>query len=711
MPPVVLSETATETTVQTEDGRILTLPKQFAAQYGLGAPTLGGLQQGLGNALAPQQPSMPQSPEPEWVSNPPAGPQLPVNPGPPDAITGTAPSPIAPQPAQQTVQAAPRPPVMRGAGPAAYASPQTNPAPAQAQAAPVDPFRAAQGLAGQGFALQEDAIARQSEAEARGAADVATAMEQRNAKLAEIEAGRAKQAEQDLAEKHRIEREYGDAVKAYGEHKIDERGGQPKLNSAKGVGLLVFQALAGIGEAMEGRNGNPAMDLVQQMVARNVQLQMAEREKLGQQVGMVGQKADRFSRLAGDRAAEFNLRMAGELEKVGRHIEGIQARTNSETVATRADQLLAQNRIAQAGYLEQAANGEWNRTVQLRQLQEQAAARAQAAAAQREDMAYRREQDQLNRDERQSNRAEDLALRRDELGLDVAKVNAAAGQKANETLRKEGLFFRGQQINKKDGSPLLTGNETITKELRTKIGQAERMAQIADELDRIYTKEGWTSDVLNSDANAQARALEGELVLIAKEQAKLGALSGADFDIMYKKIGTRDVTGYKDPRAGLAKFREGVVRGLNAELRANGYDGDPIEMPRFTTSALAPATESTEARLFRDIQAGPVKAPALGNTRRYAAQLAGDQSGASAEELSAAFASGEAPVVGTARAAFDALAVLASKPGGEGALKTLATVYLSDKRPRYREMAAGILLQNNIDFNDEKALKALAEGR
>jgi hypothetical protein len=684
--PTVLSETATETVVQTDDGRVLTLPKAFAAQYGLGTiapPSLPFVSPGM------QPPTPEPRVEPPTFSTPQPAAAL------ADGAIPGVPQVASPPPAQQIDTPAPPPPPapLEPAAPAPPAAPPIAPAPAPAG----NPFQQAAALQQSGFGLQEQAVIDTAVADQRKFAEVAAAREASNAKAAEIQAARQKQAEADLAERARMEREYGDAVKAYGSHKIESK--------SPPVGALIFAALSGIGSALKGEGQrNPALDIIMAKQAESIQLQMAEREKLGQSIQLYGQKADRFGRLAGDRAAEYHLRLAGEQEKLAQEIALIGERSNSETVKARAEAGIGQIRVAQGENLSLAADKEFGRITSERQLAEQRAARAAAAAQAKADRIESSRRFDLERQDK----ALDRNLKAGQLDLDTAKAMAAMSKEQRDQQGKEGAYnFNGDPLVNKDGTPFLAGNEARATAIQNKVSNVKTMADLTDEVIRLREKHGWSSDLARSPEWQQMKANFASMQLTEKDVRELGAITGSDLTLLSNALGTDDPTGMRDPTPGLRQYRKNAEAGLNNHLQSVGYRGEPLKIPSLTSSSFKTADDSEAGKLYEAAITGPDRPQPVGGavSRRDRATNEAD-----ADEAAAARAEGNTPITEAQRAAMGGLEVLAKTrgPDGKEALKTLVRLYTTDKRERLRAAAGNHLRALGVDPENEDDLRLIA---
>lgn len=313
--------------VSTPDGRTLTVPSSFAAQF----PGLQQTPPPPEQALAPSPIGPPAMASPQEIAAPDLS----------DAgrEAGAGPGAMAPQPGIPML-----PPPN-----AATAGPITSPTQAPDAGAPnvpaTPPPMTSAGLAKLGNAgvynAESDAldqrgaaISRAALVDANEATKVGNAMAARDAESQRIleQRNAAAQANQQAMDAKMLE--YETNAKKIADVKIDRGLDHPILAA---IGL----ALGSIGSAMNHQQGNPALDMLLKQVDRKVAAQMQDvglqRDSLAQQRADLTMSRD----LGKDRLAEYDQRRVAAIDQAARQIETIKAQSGSDRTKANADIALA----------------------------------------------------------------------------------------------------------------------------------------------------------------------------------------------------------------------------------------------------------------------------------------------------------------------------------------------------------------------------------
>lgn len=360
--------------VTTPDGRRLTLPEDYASQFqGLtpvpaappplpsgGDPQFGPADASALASMTPQQP--PQLPPVDASASPPA-PALP-GPGP-----VTLPSQAQPD--------GPRAPIGAVTDPN-----QVDAGPSNAPTFGAKPVTNADlGRMGNAGALNNEqaAIGKQQEAtrklglaQAEQATAIGNQMHAANEEADRILAQRQKAAEDNARANQASMDAYQRAAQAIANTKIDRSIDHPIL-------AAISVALGAVGQAMQHKDGNPAMDALYKAIDRKVAGQMQDLElkksALANQRDMMG-----LQRQAGmDRLGEMDTYRLAAIEGAKRKVEEIKQRTTSPIIAANADATIADLGAKSAQVLTAAVARDQAQ-------RDAAAARAQAAQQHRDSM-------------------------------------------------------------------------------------------------------------------------------------------------------------------------------------------------------------------------------------------------------------------------------------------------------------------------------------
>jgi len=370
--PQLIAEDAQSQTYLTDQGQTVTVARPFGEQFGAPPPAPPAPDNGI---LPPDFSAAPPAPAPELLppgqpEAPPAGEVLP-----PDALR-QAPGLGVPQLAPP---AAP-PEVVPGPAPAPEPPPSIFP-----DAVPKTSVQAAQmGLGG----LQQESDARQqaAQAESLGAEQTAQAYDANEARLADEQRQREQYAAYRAKEEAFLTAEKTKLIDRFANHKVDRGRLFHEMSTGDHVMAGVGMALADLGRALTGRQeaSNPALDLILGRMDQDVQLQMADRERLGTLINLKTDQIADFRSVSQSRLGEYNTRMAGHLARLERDVAKIAARTQSQTVKSNAEAFTAQIRQKGADLLGGAVRADQAALEQRRTRQQAAGAQA---AAQREERA------------------------------------------------------------------------------------------------------------------------------------------------------------------------------------------------------------------------------------------------------------------------------------------------------------------------------------
>lgn len=411
------------TDVITPDGRRLTVPQQFAAQYPdlRPAPPLGQETSGPAPIGPPAAPAWgpsdtgalaAQTPSPDVTSSPVTSPAQVPQPGPPASPQGPTTGPAQAMPDDN----ASAPPVtsrqLAGMGPAGVANLENR-------------------------ALDQGAAATRQlgQAQADEATRVGNQMAAADAHATQLLEQRRQQAEANMKAMEMRTNAYLQSAQKIADTKIDRSVDHPVL-------AAIAVALGALGSAMKKEGTNPALDALYKAIDRKVDGQVQDlnlkRAGLADQRDALGMQRQQGM----DKLTEMDTYRVGYLEQAKRQIETIKAQSQSSIVKANADIALADISQKQAG-VTGTAQARW----QAQSNTEQA---ARAAAAQHAStMAL-------------TLRGQNLEQKRFEVGLDEkkrerdmldAEKKAALEEKMRENKAKAGEMA---VLDPATGDPMLT---------------------------------------------------------------------------------------------------------------------------------------------------------------------------------------------------------------------------------------------------------------
>lgn len=502
---------------------------------------------------------------------------------------------LAPAPAAPPVPAV----APAGNAPAPTAAPRGKPAPA----AQLDPFAAAQQITERGLMTRQQAALDIGDANARSADQQADAIAEGNRQADIARAAQKQQLERDQAEQTRLRADLETAQKQYADHKVDAGRFWHDSSTGQKVMMGIGLALSAAGSVLKHEGAkNPALDMIMGAIQRDVQLQMADREKLGAVVGQKSSALDRMITLTRDHQSAMEAAIAGSLERVKGQVSEIAARTQSATARANAADLVGQLDVQIGAARDAAAQGAENRRRQDQQLEIQrrnvAIAGGHLALEKkrfdegkrqfdlgRADMYYREAMDALQAGAKNAAaltkagvKPEDAA-RLQEMGI-KEREQLVFGPPTVEKDPKSGeLKLSTGNLKNRDGSDFKIADKAEASQVREKMEGALKYTQALDKLVAWRAAHGWESKAWGSKDLREAQGLLAALQLAAKDSNKLGALSESDLKLVTDLIGTDDPGSMRDPTGPLLSGRQQVWAGVDAALRARGYDGPSVEMP------------------------------------------------------------------------------------------------------------------------------------
>lgn len=566
--PVLLSDDGQVATFQMEDGSTQQVASQFAQPYidQPLAPVANELPMGAIDQIQPPMPAVPQLPQD-------IGPDLP----PPQAVPPSV--PVAPEvsPAEITM-----PPDYINPDAAPIAEPEVDMPAEDLRPAPpsIVPDRIAQtpsqyaGQMIQGEQEKADAQFRAHQAQAGALEQSAGFIEQADERIAQIEAQKAEEAKKRAQDEAVLKDKYASMLKRHENFKVDpNRGWSGDAQVWSWIGV----AIAGIGRVLQGKDPaqNPALDQLMAGVQQRVNLQMAERDSMVQSIGLKRQELTDFRGATTDRLSEYDLRMAGELQRAARLADAAGKRAGSEVERQAAAEAAAQLRQSAATYGANAASKEAEARAAARAARAAAAERMRKAAEEqrrfmaKEKVVFDPATGTYVPDPRFAKPTDVLEQRETIAKTTKAEADAAAAVLAgsgDERERKYGV----SGLTYGDGTPVLAGNETEAQSLKQGKANVDTATRLIDKLIAARDKHGFSSEFLRSD---EWRTMQGDfaqLMLTKKGEGldELGVLAGPDLEIMAKSVGTNDPTEIRNVAKGLENARGNIVSQYNDKLQS-----------------------------------------------------------------------------------------------------------------------------------------------
>lgn len=429
-----------------------------------------------------------------------------------------------------------------------------------------------QGLAMQGQAAQQTAAADAAQGDAEMAA-----ISERNTRL-EQERQKAAQDEQRwLQRRKEIEDKVATDTDRWAEYKIDPGRRWKNMSTGRKIGAAISVAMTALGDALQHKNGpNLAIEMISKSIEDDVNLQVQERQHLGDVASRSRTSLDDYRRNYGDWKEARALKLAEEYKRTADEIERIAAGAKTERAKANGLAMAGEFR-GRAGALENGvAQAGWNREMNLAKFaEEKRHAKATEGIAR---AGQKQEADQF---------AERMKFEYAKLDAEAAKATADGNAKKAKDILERGVPAPPAAVLDAEGNPTGELNRNTgtlilenalpeeAKEARHKMAVANELIDVIDEIVSIRSESGGATAALNSDAYQRLSVLQNKAATLAKDGTQ-GLSSENDMKLVIGAAGTDDVTSFRDQAAKLAEARARIVKSANGKLHSLGYKGNDI---------------------------------------------------------------------------------------------------------------------------------------
>jgi hypothetical protein len=155
----------------------------------------------------------------------------------------------------------------------------------------------------------------------------------------------------------------------------------------------------------------------------------------------------------------------------------------------------------------------------------------------------------------------------------------AEATKAEREIGPETLAVPGVVDGK--GKPVLFQDSKTALEVAKLKTDTFYGAEIMDSMIAAIEDNGWSSDTLRSPEWQRAKTNAAELTIVYKDVGEYGVIAGADLDLINAQSGLGDdVTGVRNPIAGLKQARHNLEKRLGHRIKGYREDAVPPKIPR-----------------------------------------------------------------------------------------------------------------------------------
>jgi hypothetical protein len=399
---------------------------------------------------------------------------------------------------------------------------------------PVDPNKPEQAgadLQRNGIKLQEQSVLESSAADQRAAGFEEREIARRNAETDHIRQETAKQAEQKQKRFEDIKQNVTKTTDTWAQYKVDPGRRWKNASTGQKIAAAISVAMSALGDALQHKSGpNLALEIINKSIEDDVNLQIQEREHLGQVASRARTSLDDYRQEFGDWQQARSAKLAEEYKRTADEIERLSAAARGDKAKASALAMVGDLRT-RAGALEQGiATSAWSREMKLAEFAEQKRqAKEQASIAwsgQAQNDRHFNEQMKFNREELDATKNAKLAEFQAKSAAEQAKMLRELGVTDPNT---------GKVFVDKNGQPVLAPTETEAKEARATVRDSQTALSAIDEL-RKSAKALGPSVVKGKAADAFNTKL-GLLQLQIKEAYKLGTLDNGSVAFLDKLTG------------------------------------------------------------------------------------------------------------------------------------------------------------------------------
>ena len=392
----------------------------------------------------------------------------------------------------------------------------------------------------------------------------AAALDEHDRRARTLEDERIKAHEGGLAAAERKATEIDDLSKKYTEAKIDRGRLFKNMSTGNKVLAAIGFGLSAIGQAKSRTPGpNPAIQIMLGAIEADVQDQAADIQKTGQAVEQKRGLYKEFLAQLGNKQAAYDMSMAVSAAQAKRQIEIIGAQSGSAKVKLQADDMAAQLGQFVADKQElirSTASADAYRVWQMRLAEIKQAGRGKA------------------KDKRAAS-IDDVAER-----LGITNFRDRERLVVVDPSRNEGFLAQTKEQ---------------ASEVNKKLASVDSFNEVASRLLRNIKRNGWqpTNERWKSEKGGEMIADYNTLVMLSKDTESLGAISGADMELVRKMLGGDP--GLWRAGAGDQAQLERTMRNLNgrlsSSLRRYGYRGE--YKPTIATEDKAETTDVADRNL------------------------------------------------------------------------------------------------------------------
>lgn len=421
--------------------------------------------------------------------------------------------------------------------------------------------RIEQGVQAQGQALAGQAGVEQQKADVEGQqSDEVYQLEQDNLRrVNDVYAAKQKEYDEMVKGRDQAQKDVETAKQKWLDYKVDPNRRFKEVGTGRTTLAWIMAALSAVGDALTRREGpNLALQAIMEAQGKDIDLQIQEKQDLGQGVSVARDSLTDYRQRFGDWKEARSIKLGEELEKTAAQTRAIAAKYGGEQAKLRGEEMAKKLEMTAAQLYTSAGEGVFNRLMQQRQMKN--TERQTAIAGGHLALANKQYEHQLVMDDA-------------ELKLKAAALDGKGDKAGAEQLQKFGVA--GVTVKDKDGNELpfiAQGTPEGVEKVREVKAAGTNMVGLIDKALRIRT--GWTSDTAKSKEWQELQTIWAAAKGEGKNVLGLGALSESDFELLDKYMGTADPTKFKDPTAGMKQARQNILAKVNSQLHAHGLPDD-----------------------------------------------------------------------------------------------------------------------------------------
>lgn len=393
------------------------------------------------------------------------------------------------------------------------------PPPAATPSDPNRPEEAGADLQRQANAMQETAVGINTDADQRQANAEVNALEDEQKRVNALREETAKENARRQKRYEELSAQKTAKVDAWADYKIDQGRRWKNASTGQKIAAAIAVGMSALGDALQRKSGpNMALGIITQAIEDDVNLQVQERQHLGEIASKARTSLDDYRAETAEWREAQQLKLAEEYKRTAKQIELQAAHLKSDRAKASGLSMVAALREKAAAFEQGVAGAAWNREMKLAEFAEQ-----KRHAKAQEGLAWANHKQNASQfDETMKFKREELAAQQ-KATVDTYLAKATAEQAKD--LRESGIKdpTTGQYIVA-DGKPVMSRNVAEAAKVQETVDGTQTLLSTVD---RIKAKIANDPGFAKLNATQKQAALSAEmdsLTILLKDAYTMGTL-------------------------------------------------------------------------------------------------------------------------------------------------------------------------------------------